>query len=160
MRKAEEYYVTICNTLAELLSVDSPTGFPKAINERLQECLQSMGYECTVSNKQLVKVSVKGKSSEKRIALSAHVDTLGAMVKGVDGDGKIRFTTLGGPILPTWDGEYCTVYADGGKTYTGTVLCDSPSCHVYRDASTKERNDSTMYVRIDEEVASAAEVPR
>lgn len=158
MRKAEEYYVAICNTLAELLSVDSPTGYPMSMNARLQECLQEMGYDCTISNKQLVKVSVKGKSSEKRIALSAHVDTLGAMVKGVDGDGKIRFTTLGGPILPTWDGEYCTIYADGGKTYTGTFLCDSPSCHVYRDASTKERNEGTMYVRIDEEVSSAAEI--
>ena len=158
MRKAEEYYVYICNTLADLLSVDSPTGFSRSVNERLLEYMQEMGYECTVSNKRLVKISVSGKSSAKRVALSAHVDTLGAMVKSVDGDGKIRFTTLGGPILPTWDGEYCTVYADGGKTYSGTVLCDSPSCHVYRDASTKERNEATMYVRIDEEVTSASDI--
>ena len=158
MRKAEEYYVYICNTLADILSVDSPTGFSRAVNQRLTEYLEEMGYACSVSNKRLVKVSVAGRSNEKRVALSAHVDTLGALVKGVDGDGKIRFSVLGGPILPTWDGEYCTVYADGGKRYSGTVLCDSPSCHISRDAGTKERNEGTMYVRIDEEVSSSADV--
>ena len=158
MKRAENYYVYICNTLAELMSVNSPTGFSGAVNERLQEHLTELGYTAEIDNKRLVKVSVKGKSSAKRLALSAHVDTLGALVKGVDGDGKIRFSVLGGPILPTWDGEYCEIYADGGKRYTGTFLCDSPSCHVYRDASTKERTENTMYVRLDEEVASAADV--
>jgi putative aminopeptidase FrvX len=52
------------------------------------------------------------------------------------------------------------VYADGGKVYTGTFLSDSPSCHVYKDAGTKERNEDTMYVRLDEEVYSATDVEK
>jgi hypothetical protein len=77
MRNAEEYYVYICNALADLLSVDSPTGYSQAVCARLQEYLEELGYESSITNKRLVKVSVKGKSSEKRVALSAHVDTLG-----------------------------------------------------------------------------------
>ncbi len=83
---------------------------------------------------------------------------MGAIVKSISGDGKIRFSKLGGPILPTFDGEYCKIYAENGKVYTGTFLCDSCSCHVYKDASTQERNENTMYVRLDEEVYSANDV--
>ena len=146
--------------LKELLGVDSPTGFSKAVNEKLFSLLAELGYDCEMSNKRFVKVSVKGKSNFKKVAVSAHVDTLGALVKRIDGDGKIRFTRLGGPILPTFDGEYCKIYADGGKVYTGTFLSDSPSCHVYKDASSKERNEDTMYVRIDEVVDCKADVEK
>ena len=158
--QANVYQEYMLSALKEILAVDSPTGFSKSVNEKLSQMLSALGYEPQTSNKRFVKVGVKGKSVAKKIALSAHVDTLGAMVKTVTGDGKIRFTRLGGPILPTFDGEYCRIYADGGKVYTGTFLSDSPSCHVYKDAGTKERNEDTMYVRIDEEVASKGDVEK
>ena len=146
------------SSLKEIMSADSPTGFSSEVNRTLAAMLSKMGYTPETSNKRLIKVSVKGRNSEKRIAVSAHVDTLGAMVRSVSSDGKIRFTKLGGPILPTLDGDYCRIYADGGKIYTGTFLCDSCSCHVYKDAATAERNEATMYVRLDEETESAAAV--
>ena len=158
MIKAEEYKEFIISSLKEIMAVDRPTGFSGAVNRKLEEMLKEMGYRAQVTNKRLVKVSVAGRSHDKKIAVSAHVDTLGAMVRSVSADGKIRFTRLGGPILPTFDGEYCRVYAEGGKIYTGTFLCDSCSCHVYKDAGTLERNENTMYVRLDEEVSSAEEV--
>ena len=151
-KKYQEFLISV------LMSVDSPTVFSKSINQKLAEILKNIGYASETSNKRFVKVSVKGKDSAKKIAVSAHVDTLGAMVKSIAGDGTLRFTKLGGPILPTFDGEYCRVYADGGKVYTGTFLSNSPSCHVYKDASTLERNESTMHVRLDEEVSSAKDV--
>ena len=158
MKNIESYKEYTLSALVELLGVDSPTGFSKAINEKLTDMLAKIGYQAETTNKRLVKVSVKGKSSEKKIAVSAHVDTLGAMVRSIAPNGGLRFTKLGGPILPTFDGEYCRIYADGGKVYTGTFLSDSPSCHVYKDSGTKERNEDTMYVRIDEEVHSAKDV--
>lgn len=158
MKNIESYKEYTLSALVELLGVDSPTGFSKAVNEKLTDMLAKIGYQAETTNKRLVKVSVKGKSSEKKLAISAHVDTLGAMVRSISPNGGLRFTKLGGPILPTFDGEYCRIYADGGKVYTGTFLSDSPSCHVYKDAGTKERNEDTMYVRIDEEVHSAKDV--
>ena len=158
MINVKEYQEYMLSALKEIMAVDSPTGFSAKINEKLVKMLKEMGHVCVETNKRLVKVSVKGKSDEKKIAISAHVDTLGAMVRSVGSDGKIRFTRLGGPTLATFDGEYCKIYADGGKVYTGTFLSDSPSCHVYKDASTLERNENTMYVRLDEEVASAKDV--
>ncbi len=154
------YEKYMLDALQEILAVDSPTGFSKCINEKLVGMLKELGYNAEVTNKRAVRVCVKGKSSEKKLAISAHVDTLGAMVKNISGNGELRFTRLGGPTLATLDGEYCKIYADGGKVYTGTFLSDSPSCHVYKDAGTKERNEDTMYVRIDEEVNSKADVEK
>lgn len=160
MKRAHKYENFIKNTLAEIMSVDSPTGFSEKINQKLVEIVKTLGFTAETTNKRLVKIAVKGQSSQKRVAVSAHVDTLGLMVRSITGDGKIRFTKLGGPILPTLDGEYCKVYADGGKVYTGTILCDSCSCHVYRDASTAERSENNMYVRLDEVVNCADDVKK
>ncbi|MBR2341556.1 MAG: M42 family metallopeptidase [Clostridia bacterium] len=160
MISEKNYEKYMLDSLKEILAVDSPTGFSKSINEKLVEMLTKLGYKVEVTNKRAVRVGVKGKCSEKKLAVSAHVDTLGAMVKSISGNGELRFTRLGGPILATLDGEYCKIYADGGKVYTGTFLSDSPSCHVYKDAGTKERNEDTMYVRIDEEVSSKADVEK
>ena len=160
MISEKNYEKYMLDSLKEILAVDSPTGFSKSINEKLVEMLTKLGYKVEVTNKRAVRVGVKGKCSEKKLAVSAHVDTLGAMVKSISGNGELRFTRLGGPILATLDGEYCKIYADGGKIYTGTFLSDSPSCHVYKDAGTKERNEDTMYVRIDEEVSSKADVEK
>lgn len=158
MIKFESYKEYMLSALKEILAVDSPTGFSKNVNAKLISMLEELGYHPCETNKRVVKVSVAGRCSQKKIGVSAHVDTLGAMVKSIAGDGTLRFTKLGGPILPTFDGEYCKIYADGGKVYTGTFLSDSPSCHVYKDSGTKERNEDTMYVRIDEEVSSKADV--
>lgn len=159
--QAKSYENFIKDTLKEIMAVDSPTGFSEKINQKLAEILKKIGFDAVFTNKRLVKVSVKGKSSEKRVAVSAHVDTLGAMVKSIGGDGKIRFTPLGGPLLATLDGEYCKIYADDGKVYTGTFLSDYPSVHVFgREAATAERTENNMFVRIDEKVSSKGDVER
>ena len=122
MISEKNYEKYMLDSLKEILAVDSPTGFSKSINEKLVEMLTKLGYKVEVTNKRAVRVGVKGKCSEKKLAVSAHVDTLGAMVKSISGNGELRFTRLGGPILATLDGEYCKIYADGGKVYTGTFL--------------------------------------
>ena len=158
--QVKNYQEYMLGALKEIMAVDSPTGFSAAINQKLKNMLEEMGHVCVETNKRLIKVCVKGKSSAKKVALSAHVDTLGAMVRSITADGRIRFTRLGGPTLATYDGEYCKIYADGGKVYTGTFLSDSPSCHVYKDAATAERNENTMHVRLDEEVSCAKDVEK
>ena len=42
--------------------------------------------------------------------------------------------------------------------YTGTVLSNSPSVHVYKDARSKERSEDAMEIRIDELVYNKQEV--
>ena len=96
-----------------------------------------MGYPAYRNNLGNVIVTAEGENNEKEVALSAHVDTLGLMVRSITSDGHLMFTPVGGPIIPTLDGEYCRIYTRAGKVYTGTILSLSPAIHVHPDAETR-----------------------
>lgn len=143
--------------LEKLTSIPSPSGYTFQLTTYLEEYLKHLGYTPFKNKKGNLFVEVKGKS-EYKIALSAHIDTLGLMIRSIDNSGRIMFTSIGGPLLNTYDGEYCKIHTRDGKTYTGTILSTSPSVHVYKDAKTKERNIDTMYVRLDELVYNKKDV--
>ena len=82
------------------------------------------------------------------------------MIRSISSDGKIKFTSIGGPSWPTLDGEYCTIKTRDNKEYTGTFLSTSPAVHVYKDANTKARNPESMYVRLDEVVKNKEDVQK
>ncbi len=136
-----------------IMSIPSPTGYTHKVIEFIQNYVNELGYESYKNKKGNLIVEVKGKSNFST-GFSAHVDTLGLMVRSIRGDGHLSFTTLGGPILATYDGEYCTIHTRDGKTYSGTILSTSPSTHVYPDANSKTRNADGMYIRLDEVVYS------
>ena len=133
----------------QIMNIPSPTGYTNKITSFLEEYINELGYKTYKNKKGNLIVEVKGESSYT-IGLSAHVDTLGLMVRSIRGDGNLNFTKLGGPILATYDGEYCTVHTRDNKKYSGTILSTSPSVHVYPDASSKSRDENNMYIRLDE----------
>ncbi|WP_297535591.1 glucanase, partial [Thermococcus sp.] len=59
---------------------------------------------------------------------------------------------IGGLLLPTFEGEYCTIITRSGKRFRGTLLLKNPSVHVNKDAGKKERKEENMYIRLDAEV--------
>ncbi|MDE5546333.1 MAG: M42 family metallopeptidase [Anaeroplasmataceae bacterium] len=148
----------IKNIALKLFLCDSPTGFSKNVNMLLLDLLKELGYDATLTNKGNVKLFIEGKNHSKKIATSAHVDTLGLMVRSIRGDGTLAVTNVGGPSIPTLDGEYCKIMTRNGKCYTGTILCSSASVHVYEDAKSKPRDLDSMLVRIDEKVKSKDDV--
>ena len=150
----------LLQTVKEILEFNSPTGFCFEIMDKIEYMVRKFGYDFTRTNKGCGIVTIPGKSNDKVIGLSAHVDTLGAMVRSITGEGKLKFTLLGGPIVPTLDGEYCTIRTRDGRTYSGTFLSTSPSAHVFNDASTKKRDPENMEVRIDEIVKSKEDVEK
>ncbi len=147
----------VLNLAEEILSIPSPSGYTKEISERIIKEATSFGLHHERTKKGNVLITMPGKS-DKRIGLSVHVDTLGAMVRSINADGSLRFTTIGGPLWATMDGEYCTVCTREGKHYTGTFLSTSPAVHVFKDAAKKERSPENMVVRIDETVKSKEDV--
>lgn len=144
----------------QLFLCDSPTGYSKNIDLILLKLLKELGYSAERTNKGNVKLFIEGKSHEKRVATSAHVDTLGLMVRSINRDGTLSVTNIGGPSIPTLDGEYCKVVTRNGQVFTGTILCNSSSVHVYEDAKSKPRTLESMLVRIDEKVKCAEEVKK
>ena len=142
----------------ELYAIDSPSGYTKKAIEFLENKAKSLGFETSRNQKGNLHVFVPGKDHSYKVGVSAHTDTLGLMVRSINGDGTLRFTNIGGPILPTLDGEYCRIITRDGKVYTGTILSTSPAVHVFKDASTAPRNADTMIVKIDEVVKSKDDV--
>ena len=141
-----------------LRGIDSPTGFTRHAIAWIEEQVQALGYTCYRNAKGNLIVEIEGPADQPVVAVSAHTDTLGLMVRSIKKDGKLAFTRLGGPCLPTLDGEYCRIITRQGKVYTGTILSTAPAVHVYKEASSQERSEETMEVRIDELVRNEEDV--
>lgn len=141
-----------------LLRTDSPSGFTNHAANFVEEYARGLGYEVTRNNKGNITVEVPGREDYSPVGLCAHIDTLGLMVRSITAEGHLMITRIGGPILPTLDGEYCKVYTRDGRIYTGTVLSLSPAAHVFDDAATRTRDEQNLAVRIDEVVKSKEDV--
>ncbi|MGL5822559.1 MAG: M42 family metallopeptidase [Sarcina sp.] len=150
----------VLNTAKELLEFDSPTGYCFNIIDKVEEMVKDFGYKFERTRKGNAIITVEGKSNDEVIGLAAHVDTLGAMVRSITSSGALKFTLLGGPIVPTLDSEYCRIRTRDNKVYTGTFLSTSPAVHVYKDAKDKPRDPENMEVRIDEVVKSKEDVEK
>lgn len=149
---------TTVDYITRLINIPSPTGFTKSIMNYMTSELQSFGYEPVRTHKGGIMVSVKGKDDDKHRVITAHLDTLGAMVRAIKPDGRLKMDLVGGFVYNAIEGENCTVHiAKNGKEISGTILMHQTSVHVYKDAGTAERNQANMEVRLDEKVTSAEE---
>ena len=136
--------------LYTLTSIPSPSSFTTKVTDYLLSELSSLGYSPERSNKGNVFVTLGGSGSP--LILAAHVDTLGAMVRSIKGNGRLRPTTIGGHQWSTADGENCTIHTRDGRVYTGVVLNKEPSSHV-ADQKT-ELIEENMEILLDENVDS------
>jgi putative aminopeptidase FrvX len=150
----------ILNMLDQLLRTPSPSGFCMSIMELVNKEVTRLGYTMQRSPKGNGIIVIPGASDSNAIALTAHVDTLGAMVRSVKSDGSLRFTPIGGYAMQTVEGEYCLIHTRDGRQYEGTVLSTKPSVHVYADARDWKREEANMAIRIDELVESKEDTLR
>lgn len=136
--------------LYTLTSIPSPSSFTEKVTDYLLSELSSLGYSPERSNKGNVFVTLGGSGSP--LVLAAHVDTLGAMVRSIKENGRLRPTTIGGHQWSTADGENCTIHTRDGRVYTGVVLNKEPSSHVANQKT--ELIEENMEILLDENVAS------
>ena len=155
MQRSLNYFRSLA---VELFTTHSPSGYTAEVIAVLGKHLTSLGYPYTVTRKGNLVVTVEGTDASQTRATSAHVDTLGLMVRSIHSDGTLALTNVGGPIIATLDGEYCSVRTRNGKTYTGTILSNAPAAHVYPDATTKKRDIDSILVRLDEKVVKKEQV--
>jgi putative aminopeptidase FrvX len=124
----------------------------------VEKFLTELKVETTRNRKGGLIATIEGKDSTRHRMLTAHVDTLGAMVKEIKANGRLRIALIGGFNYNSIEGEYCQIETSSGKKYTGTILMHQTSVHVYKDAGKLERNQENMEIRIDEKVHNAGDV--
>jgi Cellulase M and related proteins len=145
--------------LTGLLNTPSPTGLAEPAIQYAEQAFAALPEVSTHrTHKGGLLVSWPGQRSDAPRALTAHVDTLGAMVKEIKGSGRLMLTQLGGYAWNTIEGEGCTVFAHGGQKVRGSILLTTPSAHVHAAlVSETKRSAETMEVRLDARVSSAEE---
>lgn len=140
--------------LEKVVSIPSPTGYHKEIVPFMKETIEAMGIEVSLLNKKAVVAKIPGKS-EEAILFSAHMDTLGAMVKEIKGNGRIKVTMIGGCPWVSLDAENAILRTSDDRRYSGTFQGTKPSVHIDGGEVTKtERNQNTTEFILDEKVFS------
>ncbi len=150
---------SLISFLSTLLNTPSPTGLSEpAITLVEQAMLEIPGWRVERTRKGALLATLPGERSDQPRALSAHVDTLGAMVKEIKPNGRLKMTQLGGYAWNAVEGEGCTIFTQDGKTCRGSILIDAASSHVYaKKVGETPRDEDHLEVRLDERSASADE---
>ncbi len=148
------------NFLIGLLNIPSPTGYAYRAVEYTENALKTLeGISLSRTRKGALIAKFPGKSSEQPRALTAHVDTLGAMVKEIKPNGRLKLTRIGGILWNSVETEGCTVFTNQGETIRGALLAVKASGHVFGSQviGDLKREDATMEVRLDARTSSPAE---
>ena len=147
--KIDEKYFT--SFLVELLNIASPTGFAEPAIEFVEKELSKYKQlELSRTRKGALVAKWQVESDLPPVALTAHVDTLGAVVKEIKSNGRLKLSRIGGIQWPTVETEGVWVFTSKGEKIRGSVLIDTASGHIYSAAGSETpRNDAHMEVRLD-----------
>ena len=152
----------IVDFLTELLNTPSPTGDAKRGITYCQQAFARFGDQLTLTiettHKGMLLITIEGDNSDAPRGVTAHVDTLGAMVQEIKRNGRLKMTQLGGYPWTAVEGEGVTIFASNGDTYYGTILPIAASIHANTRAQRNEtRSGDNMEVRIDARTDSRAD---
>jgi putative aminopeptidase FrvX len=144
--------------LIGLLSTPSPSGFTERALDYIENALAPLPVRLHRTQKGALVAEWAGKAATAPRALTAHVDTLGALVKEIKDNGRLRLTKVGGFQWNTVESEGCTVFTSGGAEVRGSLMILKASSHVYgAETGQMKRDEENMEVRLDARTTSAAE---
>lgn len=142
--------------LVGLLNTPSPTGYYIEAMTYVQQSFEKLADLSIVTTpKGALLLTWKGQSDRAPRGMTAHVDTLGLMVKDIKPSGRLQMTQLGGFMWTAVEFAGVTIRTHQDKRYRGTVLPANPSVHVNRKIAEAKRDEGLMEVRIDARVKSA-----
>jgi putative aminopeptidase FrvX len=137
--------------LTGLLKIPSPTGYAHPAIAFTQQALAGFPeLRLSQTHKGSLAAAWPGERSDAPRALTAHADTLGAMVKEIKPNGRLKLTRVGNFVWNTVEGEGCTVFTRDGRAVRGSFLLVKASSHVHgKEVAELERNDENLEVRLD-----------
>ena len=146
--------------LVDLLNIPSPTGFTEEAVAFVEKELSAYPQlKLNRTRKGALVAKWEGASSESPRALTAHVDTLGAMVKEIKSSGRLSITRIGGLLLPAVETEGCWVHTSKGEKIRGSLLVNTASAHVHGvKAMETKRDEDGMEIRLDARVGNVDDV--
>lgn len=122
-----------------LLSVDSTTGQYEEICNLVCKMLDEMGFSYQKLHKGGIIADLGGEGNA--IAVTAHLDDIGLMVRHVNSDGTLNVCPVGGLYPFYCVTENVRIYTHQNGVYTGTVCRTPASIHVTEDELRKTLPD-------------------
>ena len=151
-----EYHEYIVEQTEKVIGIDSPTGYHYNVQKYLVDTIQAMGFEVRTLRKGGVIANLGGEGNP--LMLLAHVDTLGAFVHYIKGNGRLAISN--GTLNPNnIETENVRVITRSGAVYEGTIQLENASVHVNPDVNA-ERKFTNLEVVLDEDVTSKEDVEK
>jgi putative aminopeptidase FrvX len=134
-------YEQLFKIIEELVMHHSPSGVETEINQFLLERFAALGVEVWQDRADNIIAKIPGKHPERAIAITAHKDEIGAIVKTVGDAGRVEVRKLGG--------SYPWVYGEGvvdllGDNETISGVLSFGSRHVSHESPQKLQQEDTI----------------
>ncbi len=145
----------ITHFLVDLLNIPSPTGYTVEAIDYVKNAFEALNIpdlSLSLTPKGALVAHWQGQQSSQPRGVTAHVDTLGLMVKDIKGSGRLKTTRLGGYMMNAVEFEGVTVRTHDNRRYRGTLLPSNPSTHVNANIPDAKRTEELMEVRLDARV--------
>jgi len=138
--------------LARLLAIPSPSGFTdEAVRFTCTE-LDHLGIPYEITRRGGIRADLKGAVGSPDRSIVAHLDTLGAMVKGLKANGRLEIVPVGHWSSRFAEGSRVTVFTDM-QSYRGTILPIKASGHAFNEeVDTLPISWENVEIRLDETV--------
>ena len=149
----DKYLDYILEQMKTLLAIDSPSGYTQKVTDYLMAEYQRLGYHPLKTVKGGVLTDLESGDAGQGVLLEAHVDTLGAMVSEIKGNGRLKVTPIGGMNANNAEGENCRIVTRFGGIYEGTCQLINASVHVNGDYDKTGRTFDTVEIVPDEPAA-------
>jgi peptidase M42 family hydrolase len=146
--------------LERLLRTPSPTGYTDRITHVACESLERLGIAYEITRRGAIRATLNGEQNSPDRAVVAHLDTLGAMVKDLKGNGRLDIVPIGHWNARFAEGARCTVFTDSGM-YRGQILPLKASGHTYGPEVDRQPSGwEHVELRVDERCYSLGDLMR
>ena len=148
----------LCDHLEQLLAIPSPSGMTDQAVAYVCRCLEGLGIGVELTRRGAIRATIGGRSQDTGRAIVTHLDTLGAIVKGIRSNGRPSVAPIG-----TWsprfaEGARVTLHCDGDHKLRGTILPLKASGHVFgQEIDTQDISWDNLEIRLDERTTSPDE---
>jgi peptidase M42 family hydrolase len=119
--------------LLEMLAIPSPTGFTDTIVRYVAERLEELGIPFELTRRGTIRATLKGKQNSPDRAVSTHLDTIGAIVRQVQDNGRLGLAPVGCWSSRFAEGSRVSVFTETG-VFRGSVLPLMASGHAFNTA--------------------------
>ncbi|MGA9574614.1 MAG: osmoprotectant NAGGN system M42 family peptidase [Lysobacterales bacterium] len=150
----------IKKTLLDLLAIPSPCGLTDEAVHYISGVLEDMGIRHDLTRRGTIRALLPGKETDPARAIVTHVDTIGAMVRFINENGRLQVAPIGHWSSRFAEGVRVTVFGNKGA-YRGCLLpCVEWGVSRDEGVDSVPQDWDHVELRLEEAVFSAEDVLR